>query len=214
MKTNKEDIVYIDRWLRFAGIQYIDVRYELIDHLVSEYEQSSTVTDLNVFVQNRLDWCKMTAEKKEKTMHWAVQKNLFKRFLKFWLNPKYLLTILLFIAFSFFLSKQFSEKTTKLILLAPGFISAIIYMYLSAFKGFGRKAKEQVLSIQKLGTLFAFPQIFISLFAFPETVRFSLNLFVPVMILMTLMNIAAIFEYLNLRKTISGEYKFLKKEIL
>ena len=64
MKLVKRDILNIDECLKLNNIKYIDVRYELIDHLVSEYEAMEIYQHLDSFLSERMAWCKEIARKK------------------------------------------------------------------------------------------------------------------------------------------------------
>ncbi len=57
MRLTKQDIKNIDIRLKRKGIKYVDVRFELIDHLTTEYEEFKNYPDLGSFLQNRLTWC-------------------------------------------------------------------------------------------------------------------------------------------------------------
>ena len=45
MESTKEQIQYIDEYLKKRGIKYWDLRTEMIDHLVSDIEQNLTSKD-------------------------------------------------------------------------------------------------------------------------------------------------------------------------
>ncbi len=50
MRLTRQDIKNIDIWLKRKGIKYVDVRFELIDHLTSEYEEFDNYPDLGSFL--------------------------------------------------------------------------------------------------------------------------------------------------------------------
>lgn len=206
----KEEIQFIDNWLQFAGIQYIDVRFELVDHLVTEFEQQENGENLKEFIQARLEWCKRAAKKREKTMHWGIQKSLFKRFLAVCYTPKYVILLAAFTTIFLTFSEQLSNKTLRFLLLVPVITSLLVFIFFVVKNRFSRKEQEEVLAINKLFTLSAFPQIFLSLLAFPETLKLNLWLLAPALFIMTLMNIAATIEYHHLYKKIYKTHMFLK----
>ena len=53
MKLVKQDMQNIDAWLKKRGVKYIDIRYELMDHLISEYESMENYPDLESFLKER-----------------------------------------------------------------------------------------------------------------------------------------------------------------
>lgn len=55
MELTKEQILYIDDFLKNKGIKYWDIRIEMIDHIVSEIEKNSTNNDFNKSFKNSLD---------------------------------------------------------------------------------------------------------------------------------------------------------------
>lgn len=217
MKLTHDDIKYVDRWLQFSGINYLDVRYELVDHLISEYEQRSDDISLDSFVKERLCWCKLTAKKKERVMHWGIQKALWKRFLSLLIEAKIILPLVLYIVIMFNLKNQFSPITIRLLFLAPVFLTVILFVSRSIFKRFDREKQKHVLAMTKLGSLFAIPQLFLSIFYWPAIWTDSSDYLmdnhyftIPCMAIMTLINIAAIREYDDLYEKIVKEYEFIK----
>ncbi|MGK0493805.1 MAG: hypothetical protein ACJAU2_000181 [Maribacter sp.] len=64
MRLTKQDIKNIDIRLKRKGIKYVDVRFELIDHLTTEYEEFKNYPDLGSFLQNRLTWCEKSDQTK------------------------------------------------------------------------------------------------------------------------------------------------------
>ncbi|MGB5499852.1 MAG: hypothetical protein WBM77_13065, partial [Maribacter sp.] len=88
MKLTQENIKFIDNWLQFSGVNYLDVRYELVDHLVNEYENSSNDENLEDFVRDRLSWIRKIAKKRESTIHWGIQKGLWRRFISTFFDLK------------------------------------------------------------------------------------------------------------------------------
>lgn len=213
MKLTKEQIRYIDNWLNFAGIEYIDVRYELIDHLATEYERQESKIGLNIFIKERLEWCKQAAKKKESTMHWGIQKNLWKRFLSVSINLTYVGSIAVYVLLIFAFKPQLTEKIVSLLLIAPLYATFLFFLGLFLAGRFRFRKEKKVLSIIKLGTLAALPQLFICIFMTPMDWISNRYVFVPCVIFMTLMNIAVILEYNKLYKKVLNEYEFLKASV-
>ncbi|MFH6603036.1 hypothetical protein ACEZ3G_06075 [Maribacter algicola] len=220
MKLNDENIRFVDQWLRFSGIEYVDVRYELVDHLVTEYEQSTQQVSIEVFVKDRLKWCRSAAKDKERAMHWGIQKGLLKRFLALFKEWKILLPLLTYLLCIFFSKDLFSVRTVRFLLVAPVFLTIIAFMYQSYVKRFNKKSREQLLAAMKLGNLFALPHVFLSIFYFPsiwsvDNMRLIDNFYfmAPCILFMTLINIAAILEYREHYQRIVKEYEIIRNAL-
>lgn len=54
MKLTKENILNINAYLIKKDIKFVDVRFELIDHLVSEYKSLDNCPDLDSFYVKEL----------------------------------------------------------------------------------------------------------------------------------------------------------------
>lgn len=219
MKLKQGNIKYIDNWLQFSGINYMDVRYELVDHLVSEYEQSDQEISIESFVKNRLNWCKATAKKKESTMHWGVQKRLWRRFLSLFTEWKVIVPLVAYFILVLSLREGFSIRETRLLFLAPVFLTIGAFLYQAISQGYWSKKQglnEKFLGLQKLQTLFALPHVFLTVFCYPS--MWSINegkifdniyIFLPCVFLISILNIAAIYEYTEGHKKLIGQIQKL-----
>ncbi len=130
MKPVKRDIRNIDECLKLNNIKYIDVRYELIDHLVSEYEAMENYSDLDSFLSMRMAWCKEIARKKQKSIPWRLQRMVVKMLVAVLKKPKTWLCVMLAIALLYVLaSQQSSLRTTRYISLSPLVACVLIQLY-------------------------------------------------------------------------------------
>lgn len=211
MKLTKEDILNIDTYLKEKGIKFTDVRFELIDHLVSEYESIENYPDLESFLRKRTAWCRNVAEKKAKSVHWGYQKDLWKRIVKFLKLPWfYLLLLVLGFAVQQIISLT-DANTFQKILVYP-FIGIVLiqffYFFISQYK---TKQKLKLLSSQYLFNIFSLPHLFLSFLGLVTTwlqdYPFAFALYIG---LGLLLNIAAFIETIYKRMAIAKEYFFLK----
>ena len=88
MRLTRQDIKNIDIWLKRKGIKYVDVRFELIDHLTSEYEEFDNYPDLGSFLENRLTWCKKVTKQKQRSLGLGQFKITGKEFFRLLVYPK------------------------------------------------------------------------------------------------------------------------------
>ncbi len=217
MKLAQKEIKFIDNWLQFAGIGYLDVRYELVDHLVLEFEQQTEETNLETFVRDRLNWCKFTAIEKEKSMHWGVQKAVWKQAVKIVLNVKVILPILIYVAAVLVSKDQLSARTSFLLLLAPFLATFVVLHGRYVLKGFKKELREKVLAIMKLGTLSAWPHMALSLTSLllnGLNGHLNTNLLALFVILATVVNLATINVYDLLYDRILKDYRTINGSLV
>ena len=210
MKLTKEDILNINAYLKKKGIKFADVRFELIDHLVSEYESLDNCPDLNSFLVKRISWCKQVSEARAKTIHWGYQKDLWKRVLVFIKSP-YFYLITFVIAFVYFqlytiLSLELFEKAV----LFP-FFGVIIFQFIFfLYNHYKNRLKLKLLSANYLFNIFSLPQLLLYMFTpFKDFFLEYIPLFLGYISFALLLNIAALVEVTFKQKKIKKEYKFL-----
>ncbi|MCL5247351.1 hypothetical protein M4I21_16125 [Cellulophaga sp. 20_2_10] len=215
MKLTKEDILNINDYLKKKDIKFVDVRFELIDHLVSEYESLDNYPDLDSFLRKRISWCKQVSEAKAKTMHWGYQKDLWKRVLVFMKSP-YFYLITFVIAFVYFqlytiLSLELFEKAV----LFPFFGVIIFQFTFFLYNHYKNRLKLKLLSANYLFNIFSLPHLLLYIFSpFKDFFLEYPPLFLGYIGFALVLNIAALVEVTFKQKKIKREYKFLKEILI
>lgn len=214
MRLVKQDIDNIDKWLIRIGIKYIDIRYELIDHLVTEYQQIENYPDLEGFLLERKSWCRKVAKEKEKAAHFGNMKALFRKFFRFFISFKSL-AILIFsglalIAYEGLVSAVLFKYSVFLIVA----ILSVYELYLTIYSGFGNDLKKKSLSVMFLLNIFMVPQLPVYFFgqipnSWMENPYFSL----PFSFSLILLHCSAILVFYEKRRTLLKELMLLKELI-
>ncbi|WP_299430936.1 hypothetical protein [uncultured Maribacter sp.] len=212
MRLVKEDILNIDRYLKDKGIKFLDVRYELIDHLVSEYEAMENYPDLESFLIKRVAWCKKVAEERRKAIHWKYQKALQLRLLGFLKQPLFYFLLVLWAIFLILINAKISSTfyygMLMSILITIVVFQVGFFFYMKRKDGF----KKKVLSYDTIFNIYILPQLFLHLPTFMNPILkdnpFWCGLFFTIAYIV---NIAALLVTMTKRKQIIEEYTFLKK---
>jgi hypothetical protein len=213
MKLTQVDIQNIDSWLKNRGFKYIDVRYELLDHLVSEYEQIENYPDLDSFLKERLKWCRKVEKEKQKAVNFGITKDLFRHFFQLFRNVKFLsiigvLTIILtYVEFS--VASDIFRKTLFTI-----YLLLITYqVYLMIFSGFGQKLKKEAISVIYLINIFFISQLPMHFFGvFPDDLVIKQIFYIPYIVFGILLSINAILFFHKKRKNLLINLEQLKRE--
>jgi len=152
MKLAKEDIVFIDTYLKNHNVIYLDIRYEMIDHIATGVEEKMQNEDL-AFYDAFKDF--MAANKTEilrnnktsGTIYWDV----VKQFLLFLVSPIILVFgVILFLFFNYFkLSQIFSPnfEFKEMVLML------IVYLFAFQFFYFRYYLKKRFYRIEKIGSI-------------------------------------------------------------
>lgn len=75
MKISKQNIQFIDSYLKKRGIKYLDVRVELIDHLSTDFEEYSKVVLLEDYLKSKLQFINTFEKNRQSKLHWHYQSN-------------------------------------------------------------------------------------------------------------------------------------------
>ncbi len=116
MKLTKQNIQFIDNYLKSKGISYWDIRLEMIDHIACKMESKKGSFDFEFLFKHtvhELGWendLKGFENRRLKTINKTIRKKYFKTTLKFFTNFKSLVFIALFIATYYFILENFSSK--------------------------------------------------------------------------------------------------------
>lgn len=81
-KLTKQNIQFIDSYLKKRGIKYLDVRVELIDHLSTDFEEYSKVVLLEDYLKSKLQFINTFEKDRQSKLHWHYQKQLWLQFFK------------------------------------------------------------------------------------------------------------------------------------
>jgi len=211
MRLTKEDISNIDRYLIKKGIKYIDVRYELIDHLVSEYESMKNYPDLESFLRKRTAWCRQVSEKKAKSFHWVYQKALLKRILSFFKTPVFYGVLLIWVSLLFFIKETFGTSFLNWTVLYL-FVAVIIVQLIEfVYWRFRTNSASKMLSAATLFNIYSLPNLFIYPIGFFENqLEISAGLGVTYFSIGILVNVAAFLEVSYKRKKALKQCDFLE----
>lgn len=158
MKLSKENIKYIDNYLQFLNVKYIDVRVELIDHLASEFENRSEYVLLEDFLRTKKTFVKTFQKNLHKKKHWAYQKRLFKRILDYFIKPKYIFFSLFIVMLIYISVINLPSKFLGFLFLVTVAIPQIIHLYIH------KKPKEMHRKIQSakyIISIMSFPSLFL-----------------------------------------------------
>jgi len=214
MKLIREDIKNIDAWLKRAGIKYLDVRYELTDHLVTEYENIENYPDLLSFLDERKAWCKKIAKEKQKAVNFGMTKGVFKKFLSLFTNFKSIVLILITVLLFYGMAQQVSPAVFKKVLFFALVLPIVFQLYLMLYSGLGKTIKKDTLSGVYLINIFGLPQVFAHCYnIIPKSILDDFYVLVPYVCIGVLINITALLFFYEKRKQLQKEFELLKNAI-
>ncbi|MRI01056.1 hypothetical protein GH721_10995 [Kriegella sp. EG-1] len=215
MKLTKEDILNIDKYLIKKGIKYIDIRYELIDHLVTEYESIENYPDLESFLRKRTAWCRIIAEKRANSIHWSYQKSLLKRVLSFFKTPPFYGVLLVWLSILISIKAEYGSVLMNNSMFWV-FIGVVLFQYVDMiFWGIRSKKESKMLSISTLINIYSLPNIFMYVVGILESIfQTHPNCATLYFTIALIVNIAALIEVQTKRKRGLKEYEFLKSSMV
>lgn len=209
MKLTQEQIQYIDNYLQFIGVKFIDVRIELIDHLASEFETESEYVLLGDFLRTKGNFARKFEKQWDRSKHWGYQKSLLKRIMNYFSSVKNVFIVLM-IGFSIFLSiVSLGENLIKLLFFLSLIVPQLIYIYLGyRSKGLHKK----ILSAKYMGSIMALPSMFLYLLglAIPLLKENTIWFFIY-WLAAVVFNIAGVQEVLKCKNQIIKNYSDLLK---
>lgn len=167
MKLTKQDIKVIDEFLINKGIKFIDVRTELIDHLATDFEESSQNEELLDYLNAKYLFIKAFTEKHRSIVHWRYQKLLWIVFFQFFYKTKRIFIMLSWLFVCYLIASKFSIITAQRIY-SIILISCIIYALIIQIKD--RKVVKNTQLAQSLFVVMSLPSVFFYLsFGIKET---------------------------------------------
>ena len=208
MRLTVEKIKEIDVFLQAQGIKYIDVRYEMIDHLASEFENDSDYVLLEDFLNSKRHFVRNLLKRKQKSVHWAFQRKLWIRLFSFFKKPLSLIGSGILFLFVFWLRMHLDERGYKIaftvMIIIPLLLSLLIY-----FKSYSKH--KNLIQGECVFNIMALPQCFLymvplfkdALIAYP--VVLSLFWWFTLIIAM-----AGFTEFMITQKKILKQYNSLK----
>ncbi|MFY7671828.1 hypothetical protein ACOSP6_12145 [Tenacibaculum sp. MEBiC06402] len=150
MELNKEQIKKIDSFLEAIGVEYIDIRFEMVDHIATEIEEK--INDVDSFFKEdgfQTPFLKYMLSKQQslmtkydsqiKKLNWYYFKDLCKGVIKLIFNPKVLtiISLLIFLVLQF--GNTYSKEISILFFVLITITSAYAAYY---FLNFEKKFKE------------------------------------------------------------------------
>ena len=153
MKTlSKEQIQFIDHYLKNSGIDFIDVRFEMIDHVASEIEARIKNGDNRTFYSIFKDYM---AENKSKLLknnskyHWIADRRILNSILKKSFSLKGLI-IFITIFLSFNVLELFLRKDHLVSVIQHG-PTAIMLIILIIYSAVIKTKKERYSALERVG---------------------------------------------------------------
>jgi hypothetical protein len=132
MKLTKQNIQFIDNYLKSKGISYLDIRLEMIDHIACEMETKISSHDFESLFQQtiyELGWAgdlKNYEQRRLRAINKTISKKYFKNIRVFFTDFKSLTVIVLFIMTYYIVFQSFSGKAFRMVSLLL-FVTPIIY---------------------------------------------------------------------------------------
>ena len=170
-KLTKEEIQFIDNYLKNSGVEYIDTRAEVVDHVASEIESRLSANNTTNFYEEFKVYMvqhKETLLKNAGKYSWSIDKKVLKEVFKNMTNLKVLVPAFLIAVILFAVDlKEYLNSTQILIafydvLLELAFIPIILYrkIKLSFLRRIGIISTIPFIAIHNLllGDRFAFEQ--------------------------------------------------------
>ncbi|MEQ3663673.1 MULTISPECIES: hypothetical protein [unclassified Olleya] len=199
MKLSKENIQFIDNYLIRLKIKYVDVRLELIDHLASDFEASNKEEQLVDYLKSKIDFIKDFEKKRQKTIHWSYQREMWRRLAMFFYKPNYLPFTIVF-GFAVYWMQQFQpNKAFTLILI----VSLSIIHFWALITGFSHyKTFKKLQMAQPLYSIMALPSLFLYTMGVAKPWLENQYFFIAFWFLAILFNIAGGIELRNKKNKI------------
>lgn len=180
MKLSKENIQFIDTYLENSGVIYIDIRYEMIDHIATGVEELMVEKSLDFYdaFKNYMVVHKKAILKNNKH-RWSYSWQSVKQFLLFLAKPPMLVFgILLFLFFknlnvNIYFGEDFTVNNLFFVLLLSIIMIQAIYIEFFLKKKF---YSIESIAIQ-LNIIYFFKIIFIPIFGTKEVSPYTLTIF-------------------------------------
>lgn len=199
MKLSQENIQFIDNYLIKLKVKFVDVRLELIDHLASDFEASNKEEQLVDYLKSKIDFIKDFEKKRQKTIHWSYQREMWRRLAMFFYKPNYLPFTIVFGFLVYWIQKLQPNKTVTLVLI----ISLSIIHFWALITGYSHhKAFKKLQMAQPLYSIMALPSLFLYTMGAAKPLLENQYFFIAFWFLAILFNIAGGIELRNKKNKI------------
>ena len=199
MELSQENIQFIDNYLIKLKVKFVDVRLELIDHLASGFEASNKEEQLEDYLKSKIDFIKDFEKKRQKTIHWSYQREMWRRLAMFFYKPNYLPFTILFGIVVYWIQQLQPNKTSILVLIN----SLIIIHFWALITGFSHhKTFKKLQMAQPLYSIMALPSLFLYTMGVAKTLLENQYFFIAFWFLAILFNIAGGIELRNKKNKI------------
>ena len=199
MKLTKEQIKYIDDYLIKLKVKYIDVRLELVDHLASDFEESSSYALLEDYLDVKVTFILNFVKQRQKSIHWSYQREMWRRLAMGFYKPNYLpFTILL--GFALYWMQKLQPNKTSILVLVVGL--SIIHFW-ALITGYSHlKTFKKLQMAQPLYSIMALPSLFLYTMGAAKTLLENQYFFIAFWFFAISFNIAGGIELRNKKNKI------------
>jgi hypothetical protein len=199
MSLTEENIKQIDNYLIRLKIKYVDVRLELIDHLASDFEASNKEQQLEDYLKSKIDFIKDFEKKRQKTIHWSYQREMWRRLAMFFYKPNYLPFTIVFGFAVYWIQQLQPNKAFTLILI----VSLSIIHFWALITGYSHyKTFKKLQMAQPLYSIMALPSLFLYTMGAAKPWLENQYFFIAFWFLAILFNIAGGIELRNKKNKI------------
>ncbi|SFI62935.1 hypothetical protein [Olleya namhaensis] len=199
MKLSQENIQFIDNYLIKLKVKFVDVRLELIDHLASGFEASNKEEQLVDYLKSKIDFIKDFEKKRQKTIHWSYQREMWRRLAMFFYKPNYLPFTIAF-GFAVYWMQQLQLNTAFTLILI---VSLSIIHFWALITGYSHhKTFKKLQMAQPLYSIMALPSLFLYTMGVAKPWLENQYFFIAFWFLAILFNIAGGIELRNKKNKI------------
>ncbi|PKG52071.1 hypothetical protein [Olleya sp. 1-3] len=199
MNLTEENIKQIDNYLIKLKVKFVDVRLELIDHLASGFEASNKEEQLVDYLKSKIDFIKDFEKKRQKTIHWSYQREMWRRLAMFFYKPNYLPFTIVF-GFAVYWMQHLQPNTAFTLILM---VSLSIIHFWALITGFSHlKTFKKLQMAQPLYSITALPSLFLYTMGAAKTLLENQYFFIAFWFLAILFNIAGGIELRNKKNRI------------
>lgn len=199
MKLSQENIQFIDNYLIKLKVKFVDVRLELIDHLASGFEASNKEEQLVDYLKSKIDFIIDFEKKRQKTIHWSYQREMWRRLAMFFYKPNYLPFTIVF-GFAVCWIQQLQPNNTVMLVLI---VSLSIIHFWALITGYSHiKTFKKLQMAQPLYSIMALPSLFLYTMGVAKPLLENQYFFIAFWFLAILFNIAGGIELRNKKNRI------------
>ena len=199
MSLTEENIKQIDNYLIKLKIKYVDVRLELIDHLASDFEASNKEEQLVDYLKSKIDFIKDFEKKRQKTIHWSYQREMWRRLAMFFYKPNYLPFTIVF-GFAAYWIQQLQPNKTSIIVFVVSLSTIHFWALIAGYSH--HKTFKKLQMAQPLYSIMALPSLFLYTMGAAKPWLENQYFFIAFWFLAILFNIAGGIELRNKKNKI------------